>query len=73
MGEGHLVVREAEKGKEFPKVIGIIEKKDSYEDNRQYEIAAIDPETDTVLAYVTLTNQEILAGDWTIAKLKQED
>lgn len=73
MGEGHLLVRKAELTKQYPKIIGIVETKDSCEDKPHYEIAAINPETDKVEAYVALSNQDILAGDWTIAKLKVEE
>jgi hypothetical protein len=72
MGEGHLLVRKSELGKQYPKIVGIVETKDSCEDKPHYEIAAINPDTDKVEAYVTLTNQDILASDWTIAKLKEE-
>lgn len=71
-GEGHYIVRASEKGKEYPKVIAIVETKGSYKENPQYEFAAVDKETDTILSYVTLSNQEILASDWTIAKLKEQ-
>lgn len=73
MGEGHLVVRAIEKDKKYPKVVGIVETADSCEEKPHYEIACIDPETDKVQAYVTMTNQDILASDWTIAKIKVEE
>lgn len=73
MGEGHLLVRKSEIGTQFPKYIGIVEAKDSCEEKPHYEIALINPETDKVESYVTLTNQDILASDWTIAKLKVQE
>lgn len=70
--EGHYLVRASELEKQFPKVIGVVQTKDSCDENPRYEIAAIDPETETVLSYVTLTNQDILAQDWTIAKIRKQ-
>lgn len=64
--EGHYIVRKAEIEKQFPKVIGLTH------NGEEENLACIDPVTDTVTTIVQLSNQEILASDWTIAKLNQD-
>jgi hypothetical protein len=73
LSEGNYLIRTSEKEKEFPKVIALIETKDSCEENKHYEFACVDLETDKVEAYLTLTSQDILADDWTIAKVKEKE
>ena len=70
MRDGHYVVRASELDKQYPKILAIVKAEDSCDENPYYEIAAVDVWTDKVLAYVSLSNEEILAQDWTIAKLK---
>jgi hypothetical protein len=73
MRDGHYVVRASELDKQHPKILAIVEAGDSScEEALRYEFATVDVWTDKVLAYVSLSNEEILAQDWTIAKLKSK-
>lgn len=64
--EGHYLVRKIELDKKFPKVIGLTH------NGEEENIACVDPATDTITTIVQLSNHEILASDWTIAKLNED-
>lgn len=71
LSEGHYLVRKSEADNPNPKVVAIIETKESCEENPDYQVGVIDLETDNIVSYTTFTNKELFAGDWTIAKIKE--
>lgn len=83
MWVGNYIVRESEKDKDHPKVIalklyegtptphptmeGIVET------NSCMKFAKIDLATDKIISYVELTTEDIIAADWTIAKVNEAE
>lgn len=73
LSEGHYVIRKSEADKDQPRVLCFVETKDSTEENPHYEIGIVDLVTDNILSYTTLANEDIFAGDWMIAKVKEAE
>lgn len=81
MWMGNYIVRESEKDKDYPKVIalklyeGVPTPSDTMEGmvetNSRMRFAKMDLATDKILSYVELTTEDIIAADWTIAKVNE--
>ena len=67
MWQGNYIVREVEKEKDSPKVI-MITVPDGCD---SYKFAKMDLATDKIISFVELTTEDILAADWTIAKVNE--
>lgn len=68
MGEGFILARKAKPDQP----ISIVEASNSCEETPHYEIARIEPDTEQVLSYIQLLNEDILASDWYIVKITEE-
>lgn len=70
MQEGHDLVRASQKDKKYS-VKRLVDASQKCDEQPKYKFACI--HEDKVVSYISFTDEDILASDWTIAKLKEEN